>query len=144
MVIEHDNNGNTRLYSGDIAYFPYSLTADGLVKDISTVVSMKVIDVDVLQKTYASKYLSLCMRKPTIWVPTRSDTNWAVQSQKQARGLKFWLKVEEELYYPSSKEKGADRLCSYCTADLRLCFRLNILLVFSCSVSFKVSLVFYI
>ena len=55
MVIEHDNNGNTRLYSGDIAYFPYSLTADGLVKDIGTVVSMKVIDVDVLQKTYSSK-----------------------------------------------------------------------------------------
>ena len=22
------------------------------------------------------------MRKPTIWFPTRSDTNWAVQSQK--------------------------------------------------------------
>ena len=29
--------------------------------------------------------MSLCMRKPTIWVPTRSDTNQPVQSQKQAR-----------------------------------------------------------
>ena len=26
----------------------------------------------------------------------------------------------EGLYYPSSENKGADLLCSYCTADLRL------------------------
>ena len=32
------------------------------------------------------------MRKPTIWVPTRSDANWAVQSQKTARSLKFRMK----------------------------------------------------
>ena len=55
--------------------------------------------------------------------PTRLDTNWAVQSQ--ARSLKFRIDKEEELYYPSSKNKGADQLCSYCTADLRLCFRLG-------------------
>ena len=30
--------------------------------------------------------------------------------------------MAEELYYPSSENKGADRLCSYCTADLCLCF----------------------
>ena len=30
--------------------------------------------------------------------------------------------MEEELYYPSSEIKNADQLCSYCTADLRLCF----------------------
>ena len=35
------------------------------------------------------------MRKPTIWVPTRSDTNRSVQSQKQARSLKFWIKKKE-------------------------------------------------
>ena len=29
------------------------------------------------------------MRTPTIWVPTRSDTNSAVQSQKQARNFRF-------------------------------------------------------
>ena len=73
------------------------------------------------------------MRKPTIRVRTRSDTNRAVQSQKQARGLKFWLEVEEELYYLSSENKGADQLCSYCTDDLCLCFRLSNVLVFSCS-----------
>ena len=29
------------------------------------------------------------------------------------------------MYYPISKNKGADQLCSYCTADLRLCFRIG-------------------
>ena len=33
--------------------------------------------------------INLCVRKPTIWLPTRSDTNRPVQSQKQARFLKF-------------------------------------------------------
>ena len=32
-------------------------------------------------------YLSLCVRKPTIWVPTRSDTNRAVQSQLEILDL---------------------------------------------------------
>ena len=64
------------------------------------------------------------MRKPTIWVPTRSDTNWAVQSNKKARSLKFQIQEEEGLSYQCSKNKGVDQLCSYCTADLRLCFRL--------------------
>ena len=36
-------------------------------------------------------YISLCMRKPTFWVPTRSDTNRAVQSQKKARSLKLQI-----------------------------------------------------
>ena len=33
--------------------------------------------------------LSRVMRKPTIWFPSWSDTNQAVQLQKMARGLKF-------------------------------------------------------
>ena len=45
---------------------------------------------------------------------TRSDTNRPVQSQKKVRILKFWVEVEEELYHPSSKNKGADQLSSYC------------------------------
>ena len=63
--------------------------------------------------------------------PTRSDTNWHVQSQKKARILKFWVLVEEALYYPYSENKDADQLCSYCTVDLRLCFRICKSLVFS-------------
>ena len=66
-----------------------------------------------------------------MWFPNRSDTNQAVQSQKQARSLKFRIKEVEGLYYPCSENKGADQLRSYCEADLRLCFRLCRLLVFS-------------
>ena len=62
---------------------------------------------------------------------TRCDTNRSVQSQEQARYLKFWLCVEEELYYPSSENKGADQLRGYREADLRLCFRLGKNPVFS-------------
>ena len=57
-----------------------------------------------------------------MWFPNRFDTNRPVQLKKQARSLKFWSSVEEELYYPSSENKGADQLRIYCEADLRLCF----------------------
>ena len=39
---------------------------------------------------------------------------------------------KEELYYPSSENKGADQLRGYREADLRLCFRICRLLVFLC------------
>ena len=55
-------------------------------------------------------------------IPTSSSTNWAVQSQKLARSLKFWIQKEKGLYYPCSENKGVDQMCRYCTADLRLCF----------------------
>ena len=42
-----------------------------------------------------------------------------------ARELKFRLQVEEILYYPSSENKDADQLCSYCPAHLRLCFHIG-------------------
>ena len=55
-------------------------------------------------------------------------------SHNHARGLKMWIKIEEELYYLKCL-KGADQLCSYCTADLCLCFSISrlllILLLFS-------------
>ena len=71
-----------------------------------------------------------------MWFPNRSDTNQPVQTQKRARSLEFRIKVEEELYYPSSENKGADQLRSYCEADPSLCFRLCRLLVFPCGGSF--------
>ena len=43
-----------------------------------------------------------------------------------ARGLKFWILKEEELYHLCSENKGADQH----EADLGLCFRLCTLLVF--------------
>ena len=52
--------------------------------------------------------------------PTRSDTKQHEQLQKMARSLKFRLQEEEEMHYPFSK--GADQLCSNCTADLCLFF----------------------
>ena len=70
-------------------------------------------------------------RKPSFGFPTRSDTNGPVLLQKKARILKYWSYAEEELYYPSIENKGADQLCSYCTADLRLCFRIGQNLFFS-------------
>ena len=76
------------------------------------------------------------MGKPTMWFPNRSDTNQAVQAQKQARSLKFRIKEEEKLYYPCSENKGADQLRGYREADLRLCFRLSRLLVFPCGGSY--------
>ena len=71
------------------------------------------------------------MRKPTFWFPTWSDTNRAVQLHKMARGLKFWIQIAEELYYPCSENKGADQLRGHREANLRLCFRICKTLVFS-------------
>ena len=53
------------------------------------------------------------MGKPTMWFLNRFNTNQAVQAQKVARGWKFRIYKEEELYYLCSENKGA---------DLRLCF----------------------
>ena len=52
--------------------------------------------------------------------------NRAVQKQKMARDLKFRIKEVEGLYYLilCSENKGADQLCGYHEADLRLCFRI--------------------
>ena len=66
-----------------------------------------------------------------MWLLNRSDTGQAVQPQKTARSLKFWIKKVEELHYPCSKNKGAGQLRDYREADLRLCFRIWKLLVFS-------------
>ena len=77
------------------------------------------------------KNMSCLVGKPTMWFPNSSDTNRPVQAQKQARSLKFWIYVEEELYYPRSENKRADQLRSYGEADLCLCFRLCRLLFFS-------------
>ena len=67
--------------------------------------------------------MSRLVGKPTMWFSIRSDTNRAVEAQKTAICLKFRNKEEEELYFPSSKNKGADQLRGYREADLRLCFR---------------------
>ena len=57
--------------------------------------------------------------------PTTSDTKRPVQLQKMARSLKIKIYDDEELHYPCSENKDADQLCSYCTADLCICFRIG-------------------
>ena len=45
---------------------------------------------EIIVKVYLfQEDMSLVVRKPVFGVPTRSDTNQAVQLQKMARGLKF-------------------------------------------------------
>ena len=66
--------------------------------------------------------MSNLVEKPTMWFPTRYDTNRAVQAQKMAGDGKVWIWKVEELYFPCSENKGADKLRGYREADLRLCF----------------------
>ena len=73
---------------------------------------------------WAKLIRSRIVRKPTMWILTRSDTNQAGQPLKVARGLKFCIKEVEVLYYPSSENKDAE-------AGLRPCFRICKTLVFS-------------
>ena len=75
--------------------------------------------------------MSCDARKPVIGFRTMSDTNWSMQPQKMARCFIFRIYEEEGLYHPCSENKVADQLCSYCTADLRLCFRIGKMLFFS-------------
>ena len=60
-----------------------------------------------------TRHLSRIMRKPAFWFPTWSDTNQAVQLQKMARGLKFWIKKVKGLDCVCSENKGADQLHGY-------------------------------
>ena len=50
--------------------------------------------------------MSHLVRKPTMWLPNRSDTNQALKSQKQARRLEFRIKKEEEEYFCVAKTKA--------------------------------------
>ena len=54
--------------------------------------------------------------------PTRCDTNRPVQSLKQDRCLKLWIYVEEELYYPCSKNIGAELICAFVFASAKIWF----------------------
>ena len=83
-------------------------------------------------RTLLQNDMSLCVRKPTIWVSDQVDTNSAVLSQKIARSLKFRIYEKEKLYCLCSENKGTDQLHGYCEADVRLCFCLCRLLVFPC------------
>ena len=94
-------------------------------------------------RKFGYKTCSIYRQPTTIWAsswenlssgyPTRSNTNQAVQLE----AWNFWFREVEGLYYLSSENKGADQLCGYRTADLRLCFRICKKQVFSWCGSFK-------
>ena len=63
----------------------------------------------VVLVTFTVLYELPCIKKATMWFPNRPDINRLVQAQTRARTLKFQISVEEELYYPSSENKGADQ-----------------------------------
>ena len=46
------------------------------------------------------------MRKPTVWVLTRSDSNPTVQSQKMVRGWKFWIEEQRNCTIHVAKSKA--------------------------------------
>ena len=62
------------------------------------------------------------MGKPTMWFPNRFYTNRAAQTQKMARGLKFWIQKEEELYYTICVEKTKALISFAVTAKLTCAF----------------------
>ena len=39
---------------------------------------------------------------------------------------------KDQLYYPCSENKGADQLCSYCSADMHLCFCTDMVPLMNC------------
>ena len=69
------------------------------------------------------------MRKPTMWFQNRSDTNRAAQAQMM--GLARGFRKMRNCTIHVAKNKDADQLRSYCEADLRICFCIRNMLVFS-------------
>ena len=68
--------------------------------------------------------MRLVTTRPVFWVSNQVQHNRAVQPQI-VRGLKFCIEDVEGLYYLCSENKGADQLCDYHAANLRLCFRIG-------------------
>ena len=73
--------------------------------------------------------------------PARSYTNWVVQPQKMASGLKFQTWEVEGLHYLISENKSTDQLRCDRSADLLLYFRICKKQVFSCSGSWYVRII---
>ena len=69
-----------------------------------------------------------CHRSFVFVVLSPCQSHWLSLHEK-TNDLKFQSQEDEALYYLCNEIKGADKLCSYCTADLCLCFPLCKLLV---------------
>ena len=73
--------------SAETSYLWLRLSYDG---DLSLSNKMLYLLSGFLSRIFNCFYLSRLVGKPTMWFSNRSDTNRAVQSQKQARSLRFW------------------------------------------------------
>ena len=70
------------------------------------------------------------MRQPTIFVSEQAQHKPACTVTEKSNMLEsLVLRRRGITLYLCSDNKGADQLCSNCTADLRLCFRIGRLLV---------------
>ena len=75
---------------------------------------MRTVTIVVLVR----KYLSPGMRKPTMWILTRSDTNHVVQPLKMARGLKFVFRKKRYCTIQVAKKKA---LISFAVTTKLIC-----------------------
>ena len=64
--------------------------------------------------------MSLVMRKLVFWVSDQVRHKPDCTATEDGERLE----IVEGLYYRCSENKGADQLCGYHKADLRLCFRI--------------------
>ena len=84
------------------------MVAKSITRGHKTTVTMHYIALQYLSlgDLFAIYNLTLCVRKPTTWVPTRSDTNQPVQSQKQARSLNIQFKKKKDCAIHAAKTKA--------------------------------------
>ena len=67
-------------------------------------------------------HMSPVMRKPVFRVSNQVRHKPGCRRKKMARGLKFWIKEVEGLYYPCIENKGVDQLRNNRAADLHFFF----------------------
>ena len=93
------------------------------------------------------------MRKPTIWVSTRSDTNWPVQSQKMAEAGNFDFRKQRNYTICVAKTKAmisfaitAELICSFvfaytdCWFSHALAQILQVYLIITCLITMPSSI----
>ena len=71
------------------------------------------------------------MRKPVFGVSNQAPYKPGCTTTQDGKRLEISYIESRGIYYPCSENKGADQLCGYREADLRLCFRICKKLVFS-------------
>ena len=115
-----------RMHAAELLNGVIIYSGENSIRVWGLLVTFSLLSIMIVKELYEPRH-----EKTNVLVFDMSDTNRAVQSQKIARGLKFRFKKVEGLYYLCSENKGADHVRGYREADLRLCFRICKMLVFS-------------